>query len=137
MHLPSGLSASRRAKSLPEVARMLVTSSTVDATLFGGDCNFCYPGEIAKAKRALLPDYKCVTDTLPATLNSCYTEKLSDSLSYRFITIPAYLLSLLKICIKFKTDHMFVDLTTANGSYKVSVLPDRVSDHSPVELVFE
>lgn len=138
VHLPSGVSAYRRHERLPESMRLLATPTHVHTTIFGGDCNFLHPSERARAERALSPEYVCVTGTLPATLNSCYTETLSDSVSYRIVTITAYLLRLLKICITFKTDHIFVDKgTVATKSIATRVLPDRVSDHSPIELVID
>jgi endonuclease/exonuclease/phosphatase family metal-dependent hydrolase len=39
------------------------------------------------------------------------------------------------INIKFKTDRIYVDKNTAkNSTLSVKVLPNRVSDHSPIEL---
>ncbi len=134
LHLHSGFSRGVRAREIQRISEYLSgRGNENELTVFGGDCNFG-PGERAHAARTLDPEFICVTGALGATLDSRYTERVPGSI----INALATVLAKARISIKLKTDHFFVDSESAIHSQShVRILADRVSDHSPVELVVE
>jgi endonuclease/exonuclease/phosphatase (EEP) superfamily protein YafD len=122
-----------RAKQVEKIKEQTIRNSQPDdITIFGGDCNFGFPGERSRAEKILAPQFVCATSAIGPTLDGRYSENVPH-LPNRI----AKLLSFFGIATKLCTDHFFVnsgDKRTEN--LKVRVLPDRVSDHSPLELVF-
>ena len=102
-----------------------------DAFVFGGDCNFGLPGERARAECFLAPEFVCATRGLGPTLDGRYSENVPH-LPNRI----AAFLGFFGIPTPLWTDHLFVDAKTATSkSIESRILPDRVSDHSPVEIL--
>jgi len=131
MHLHSGMNANVRAKQVRKVKKgILSLVRTGDRVVFGGDGNFGFPGEGALAKKILGPEFVCATCGLGATIDSRYVENVPH-LPNRV----AAFLSLLCVSVRLRMDYIFVDAHTAShGKLQSRLLPDRVSDHSPVEL---
>ncbi len=98
--------------------------------VIGGDFNLVLPGEIWRTERMLAPDLVSATRHVKYTLDSRYTEPYPV-----FSNHVANLLGRLGVGIRFKTDHIYMDRETAGRGVKARTLPDRVSDHSPVEVV--
>ena len=112
---------------------MLERSKRVQTALFGGDFNFGLPGELSGSTALLAPDFVCATKDVGPTLNSRYTEYHPT-----LTNIPSFVLGKVGIGISLKADHMFVDRKTAKRSkIKTQILKDRVSDHSPVEMILD
>ena len=67
------------------------------------------------------------------TVNSDYLEP-----SHPQAAFIVRLFKFFRIRLRMKVDHIFVDTNTANTHISVSrVLNDRVSDHSPLELILK
>lgn len=99
--------------------------------IFGGDLNLGYPWEGPAIRKLVSSSFSEATINIGSTLDSRYTEKIG---THPVSRIGNFLMRF-NISIRFKTDRIFVDKNTANKFHMaVKVLPDRVSDHSPVEL---
>lgn len=98
--------------------------------IFGGDFNLCFPWECGHATKVFAPEFFDATAKIDATLNSLYTEP-----GNRIDSKIGNILAACGIGVKFKTDRIFIDENTAK-QHKITtcILPDRVSDHSPVEI---
>ncbi|MBP6975086.1 MAG: endonuclease/exonuclease/phosphatase family protein [Candidatus Pacebacteria bacterium] len=133
VHLHSGMNFKVRANQIERVKEQAVAFSRPDdVTVFGGDCNFGFPWERYSAENILRPHFVCATRNNGATLDGRYSEDVPH-LPNRI----AATLGRLGIAARLSTDHIFVNVNSNNlMDFKTRVLPDRVSDHSPVELVF-
>jgi endonuclease/exonuclease/phosphatase family metal-dependent hydrolase len=131
-HLHSGMDRRARAAELALVKKLLIEQRPIP-TVFCGDFNAGYPRESAAMSKLLAPEFVCTTKGLGPTLDSRYTEH-APHLPNRV----AKFLARFNVRIPLWTDKIFVDATTA-ASYpsECRILPDRISDHSPVELVFD
>lgn len=130
VHLHSGMDQSVRAAQMRHVKRqVLELRKDGDLVIFGGDCNFGYPGERRRAETIAAPEFACVTRRLGPTLDSRYSEKVPH-LTNRV----AAFFGVFGIRIPLWTDHLFVDAEIAEA-VTCQVLPVRVSDHSPLELI--
>ncbi|HEV7449027.1 MAG TPA: hypothetical protein VGP13_00600 [Candidatus Paceibacterota bacterium] len=132
MHLHSGIDRKVRAAQVAKIKQQaLALRKDGDQTIFGGDCNFGLPGEHKEAERMMAPEFACVTQKIGPTLDGRYSENVPH-LPNRI----ARLLGFFGIPTPLWTDQVFVDAQTA-ASKKITcrVLPGRVSDHSPVEMV--
>ena len=132
LHLPSGIKKQNRLSCLKRVREMVQNIETDIPVIIGGDCNFVYPGEISQARAIVSPVLHCLTENLPPTLDSYYSEYV-DHLPNKV----ACFLQNFGVHLRFKTDHFFVDSDSAQ-TYQIQtkVLPNCVSDHSPIELEF-
>jgi len=129
MHLPAGLSSQIRRNCLQEAKKYILQNSEFnDQIIFGGDCNFGFPGEYISTSCEMSPEFIHVTRNIEPTLDSYYTEHLNYITSH-----VAYVLRMFGLSIKLRTDHFFTDAQTGEHC-AFAVLPDRVSDHSPIEL---
>lgn len=131
-HLHAGIHAKVRIQELPYVKEQMVRMSANAPAVFGGDFNFGYPWELPRAIRFFTPEFYCLTRRLGGTLDSRYSE-YCDHLPNKI----AHALARLGLSVKLRTDHFFVSRTLAvSADISCRVLPDRVSDHSPVEFSF-
>jgi len=132
LHLHAGLNFRVRMKELRLVKYMLKRYVGQGMTIiFGGDFNTGFPKELVIAKQMFSSSFKRVNKKLGATLNSRYTEKAPFILNKISVFLAKF-----GIGFTFRTDHFFVDMkTVAEKIITCSILPDRVSDHNPVELV--
>lgn len=131
VHLHSGMNRKVRAAQIRRIKEQALTlMQNGDKVIFGGDCNFGFPGERAHAEGLLAPQFVCTTRDNGPTLDGRYSENVPH-LPNRI----ARLLGFFGIPSLLKTDQIFVDSKTSRES-KITcrVLPDRVSDHNPVEL---
>ena len=129
IHLHSGTDRRVRLKEL-QVAKKLLLDDTTSSVIFAGDLNAGFPSEPINMAQTLLPEFIWETKDIGPTLNSRYTENVPH-LPNRI----AAFLSIFGMGIKLRTDHFFVDRESVKTSIiHCSVLPDRVSDHSPIEL---
>ncbi len=136
VHLNAGLHPKIRRTELRRIEikeRMLERSKRARITIFGGDFNFGLPKELKNGAHILLPDFICMTKNVGPTLNSRYTEYVSN-----ITNTPSFIFGKIGIGISLRADHIFVDKKTAKN-YEVSarMLKDRVSDHSPVSLILK
>ena len=128
MHLHAGLDTTIRKKELSAVKSFIDTIDT--PILFGGDCNFGFPGELKGACSEFGENFGCITHAVGPTLDSRYTEN-SASIPNKV----SLFLSTFGLGIRLKTDHIFVDKgTLSTKEVSCRVLPDRLSDHSPLEF---
>ena len=99
--------------------------------IFGGDLNLAYPWENWLTRKYFSRNFIDATINTGPTLDGLYTEKGTHLASK-----IGNMLTTLGISVKFKTDKLFVGKNIA-GQNKITtrVLPDRVSDHSPIELI--
>lgn len=129
VHLHSGLRPTVRAREVQALKeRVLKERADSIPLVFGGDFNLGLPGEVIHACGLLSPDFVATTRYLGPTLNSRYSEPHPN-----IVNTSAVFLAKFGIGFNLKTDHLFVDTETAKRS-RARVLPDRVSDHSPIEL---
>lgn len=131
-HLHSGISRAARASQVSRIKEQAISLTKAgDIVIFGGDYNFGLPGERGRAERILLPQFVCTTLDIGHTLDGRYSENVPH-LPNRI----AAFLGLVGIPTRLRTDHFFVDQkTAAQGAIHCRKLPDRVSDHNPIELV--
>jgi endonuclease/exonuclease/phosphatase family metal-dependent hydrolase len=130
MHLHAGVHRGERKRQIQTIKKQLLTLRVPgDSVIVGGDCNLG-PLEHRGVAHLLEPEFSWATSDLPPTLDGKYSENVSRlpnriGAVLRFFGIPA----------RLWTDQIFVDAATAAVTrLECSVLPDRVSDHSPVEL---
>ena len=129
LHLHSGISASIRRNGLSCITKEL--TKELHSTIIGGDCNFG-PFEKRRAAQALAPDFMCLTRKIGTTLDSSYTEPHPF-----FLNEIANVLRAVGLNIKLPADNFFATPDIAGSSHTTRILPDRVSDHSPIELVLD
>jgi endonuclease/exonuclease/phosphatase (EEP) superfamily protein YafD len=132
VHLQSGLNFRIRRKELHLVKHMLESYASQEkySIIFGGDFNTGFPRELAVAKRIFSPLFKRVNKNLGPTLNSRYTERAPFILNKISVFLAKF-----GIGFTFRTDHFFVSSKIVKeDSISCTILPDRVSDHNPVEL---
>lgn len=99
--------------------------------LFGGDFNSMVPHEFKRNAKILGPQFVNATLDSGPTAQTQYLEPT--------VFINRFALGLAKAGINFKgkVDHIYVDQDSSNSNIMQSrVLPDRASDHSPLELLF-
>lgn len=131
MHLHSGIDRKVRRAQIQKIKEQVLSlKEDGDKVVFGGDCNFGLPRERIRAERVMALEFACVTGGLGPTLDGRYSENVPH-LPNRI----AALLGFLGIPTPLWTDHLFVDAKTAEeNNITCRVLPDRVSDHSPIEI---
>ena len=132
-HLHSGLKPKIRMDELKIIKGKLLEYKNENCpTVFGGDFNTGFPGEISKSEKILSPEFIRVSKNLGTTLDSRYTEN-ANHIANR----TAVFLAKFGIGIKLRTDHIYADSTLAKTkTFSCKILPDRVSDHNPVECNF-
>lgn len=97
--------------------------------ILGGDFNSGLPGEKARNDAILAPEFVNATAGSGPTVDSRYVEPVI------WPNKLAVSLGRLGIVLRMKVDHIYIDRKTAMGhDIACKVLPDRVSDHSPVEV---
>ena len=102
-------------------------------SLFAGDCNFVLPGELSSADRITSPTFVRVSRELGATLDSRYTELAPNPISTAVVFLARF-----GIGIRLRADNVFASQPLAKSArISCHVLPDRVSDHSPVEIILQ
>lgn len=131
VHLHSGMRPQmRRAQLLRLEKRIAQERIPGGLTLFGGDFNFGLMGEIENARKIFTPAFSLITNELGPTLDSRYSEPYPN-----ITNTVATFLGRFGVSLKFRTDHFFVDTETRKRvNLSCGILPNRVSDHSPVEL---
>lgn len=130
LHLHAGMSRRVRKLQMQTIKECLgALQEPGDTVVFGGDCNLG-PREHGGIARLLGPEFVWVSDGLPPTLDGWYSENVR-----RLPNRVGALLRFFGIPVRLWTDQIFVDEKTATRhQVACRVLPDRVSDHSPVEL---
>lgn len=134
IHLHSGMDYKVRATQIARVKEQaLALKLPDDVAVFGGDCNFGFPGERRRAEGTLAPQFVNATRHLGPTLNG----RSSENVPHLPNRIAAFF-GRFGIGLSLWTDHLFVDARTCGrGNPKTRVLKDRVSDHSPIELILD
>ncbi len=129
-HLHSGIDRHVRLKEL-QIAKEILLSEGPGRVMLAGDFNAGFPREPKDMAGILTPDFAWLSEGCGPTLDSRYSENTAHLPS----RIAAFL-GLFNIGIHLRCDHVFIDkMTFDKGGGKCSVLPDRVSDHSPVEFI--
>ncbi len=134
IHLHPGLNISIRMKELRLVKEMVKGYLPKQFPIIvGGDFNVGFKRELVIGKKMFLPEFVRVTKKLGTTLNSRYTEKAPYVLNKISVFLAKF-----GIGFTFRTDHLYVDSATI-GTHTIEcrILPDRVSDHNPVELIIK
>ena len=130
LHLHSGWLPHVRVREVLRLKRHLLDDTEPGVpTIFGGDFNLGFPGEVSNGYRLLAPEFSANTRAYGTTLDSRYSEP-----HHNVINTTAVALARLGLGLKLKTDHFFVDAATAKRVTAERILLDRVSDHSPIEL---
>jgi endonuclease/exonuclease/phosphatase family metal-dependent hydrolase len=131
-HLHSGINMLTRKKELKIIKEKIKEYAARDyPVIIGGDFNTGIPGEVSMFDRIFSPEYSRITKGVGPTLDSKYTEN-SPLLLNRLSTV----LAKVSISLTFYTDHLYMNAKMISVTKFTSrALPDRVSDHSPVELV--
>jgi len=130
IHLHSGTDRQVRLNELL-VAKKLLLEGVHSSVIFGGDFNAGFPSERTDMAGVLIPEFMWATSDIGPTLNSRYSENVPH-LPNRI----AAFLSAFGVGIKLRTDHFFINRESAEDNVvHCLVLPDRVSDHSPIELI--
>lgn len=130
VHLHSGWLPQVRVQEVRALKTCLMQDQEADVpVIVGGDFNLGLPGEVSNGYRLLAPQFCSRTRTLGSTLDSRYSEP-----HHNIINTGAVFLARFGLGVRLKTDHFFVDAKTAERVVGERVLPDRISDHSPIEL---
>jgi len=133
IHLHSGIDSRARLKELRLAQKILLDESPVPHVILAGDLNAGFPGEQKQMARVLAPEFAWTTKDIGPTLDSRYSENVAH--------LPNRLAALLRLFntgVQLRTDHFFVNQQTIQGNnIESSKLPDRVSDHSPVEFIID
>jgi endonuclease/exonuclease/phosphatase family metal-dependent hydrolase len=130
IHLHSGMNRRCRIAEL-DLVKLLLKDTPIPMVLTG-DFNAGYPGEASTMAHALAPEFSWITKHIGPTLDSYYSENVAH-LPNRI----AAFLRIFNISIKLKADHAFVNhAMNAKFSAQCSLLPNRVSDHSPMQINF-
>jgi endonuclease/exonuclease/phosphatase (EEP) superfamily protein YafD len=134
VHLHPGYHFRLRSAAVNLIKKHILTNCNLETPIiFGGDFNTGFPFEGRSIRKILSPEFFDSTKKNGPTLNSRYTEN-----GTHFLSKLGNLLSLLGINVSFRTDKIFVDQKTAKNTKTTSkVFPDRISDHSPVELILK
>jgi endonuclease/exonuclease/phosphatase (EEP) superfamily protein YafD len=134
MHLHSGVFPADRKKEITRIKEILKPfSQKANLVIVGGDCNFGLKREVLGAARILAPELVCVTNNIGGTLDSKYTEYLNQ-----LTNKVAFYLAKVGVNLSLPTDHIFVDVRTSlTAAVSCKKLPDRISDHRPVEMSIE
>lgn len=133
MHLHPSFPFHLRMREMALIKNKLLSLNKTIPVIFGGDCNLGFPWEGWYIKKIFSPEFKDASAGLTPTLNSKYTEKGTH--------LAGKIGNLLAVCgihLNFHTDKIFVDQKISQQiKLTPRVLPDRVSDHSPVELMLQ
>ncbi|MES2930492.1 MAG: hypothetical protein V4665_01780 [Patescibacteria group bacterium] len=130
MHLHPGFKKSRRMEQIRIIKERILEKNYNFPVIFGGDCNFGWPGEISQAGKILSPQFMRVTKGLGPTLDSRYTEQVPFG-----VARIANFLARFGISVKLGADQAYVDRqTTKRSKIKSHLLPDRVSDHLAIQI---
>ena len=128
LHLHSGVNQEARLQEL-RLAKTFLSNNQLP-TILAGDFNSGFPREPKNMANILAPEFIWISKNLGPTLNSRYSENLPH-LPNRI----AAFLGIFNVGIGLRTDHIFANAGAANNFEKCLKLPDRVSDHSPVEFI--
>ena len=131
VHLHPGFRSRKRLKQVKIIKQKILEKNKDVHTIIGGDFNTGLPFEIYNQEKVFSPELVRITNNLAPTLDSRYTEKTPF-----FITKVANFLASIGISIKFRADHIYISKPLEKYSI-CKMLPDRVSDHNPVELSTE
>jgi endonuclease/exonuclease/phosphatase family metal-dependent hydrolase len=100
--------------------------------IFGGDFNSGLPEEKARNNRIFAPEFINLTDNSGATVDSRYVEP-GPGLLLNNISV---FLAKFGFHLRMKVDHIYADQETAKNDFSFcKVFPDRVSDHSAMEVI--
>lgn len=128
-HLHSGLDRQVRFRETV-LAKEFILQEAPKTILIAGDFNAGFPYEHLALAKVFEPEFLWLTRNCPATLDSRYSENVGH-LPNRI----AAFLSLFNIGIKLKADHIFMHSQSgAVSAGKCVILPERISDHSPIKL---
>ena len=134
LHMNAGLRWDPRKKEAYFLRELFQErSDLIDGSIIlGGDFNNGYPWEDGMADRIFAPLLTNVTTGIEGTLDSLYSEPVGN-----FVNDVSWLLSHIGIHVTVKVDHIFCDPKLSDLKRSVRKLPDRVSDHSPVEVIIQ
>ena len=110
--------------------RLLEFNSGNAPVIFGGDFNSGLPGEKTRNNSILAPEFQNLTISSGPTVDSRHIQPLI------LIARICIFLGKLGIHLRMKVDHIYADKKTAEENVSsCRVLHNRVSDHSPVEVI--
>ena len=134
LHMNAGLRWDPRKKEAYFLRELLQErSDLIDGSIIlGGDFNNGYRWEDGVADRIFAPLLTNVTTSIDRTLDSLYSEPAGN-----FVNDVSWLLSHIGVHVTVKVDHIFFDSKLAGLKRSVRKLSDRVSDHSPVEVIVQ
>ena len=132
LHLHAGFRSDRRKREMHFVKNFLQERATKlgGSTIVGGDFNNGYPWEQYRTDTLFAPFFTNVTTGIGGTLDSMYAEPAGN-----IINDISWLLGRVGVHATVKVDHIYVDRSLAVKPVHSRKLPDRVSDHSPIEAM--
>jgi len=131
-HLHSGMDSNIRIAE-SRLAKEVLLTAAPEFIMIAGDFNAGLPYERGRIAQLFSPELAWGTKTLGPTLDSRYSENVAH-----FPNRIAALLRIFHVGIQLRTDHIFVNRRIMSDyAIQCHVLPDRVSDHSPVEFTVE
>lgn len=129
-HLHPGLRRKKRLEQVKIIKEKVLEKAGGFPVILGGDFNTGLPFEISNQEKVFSPEFVRITKNIGPTLDSKYTEQTPF-----LITKVANFLASIGISIKFKADHLYISKPLGSLKPVCKILPDRVSDHRPVECV--
>ncbi len=132
VHMHSDFNFLTRKREARFIKRILLNDKYSDMPIiFGGDFNNGLPGEKLLHDKIFKPEFVNTTKHSGPTVDSKYLEP-----SNPINTFIIQILKFFKIRLRMKVDHIYADSKTADThTIKCIVLPDRISDHSPLEVI--
>ena len=132
VHLSPSFKMRLRLKELSVMKNHVLTYNKNNRpVIIGGDLNTGMPLENFFVTKKMQPEFHNATKDIGPTLNSQFTEKGTNAVGKW-----ANFFKAIGITFKFQTDKIFLDGETfMKKTITACTLPDRVSDHSPVELL--
>ena len=101
------------------------------AIIFGGDFNNGVIGEKRRSRKALSPEFVNVTNDMGPTADTRYLEPTT-----RINALAHAATKLTGFHLLATIDHIYADSKTATThKFECRILADRVSDHSPLEVI--
>ena len=138
VHLPAGIfpkHVAKRMKGTKAIGNMMRAHFENIPALIAGDLNTGFPGEYAAASRILKRTFFTnMSDYLGNTIDSRFTH-FDDR---PFVSNLFKTLAQLNISIRLKLDHVYANAALLEKHrVSCSLLPDRVSDHSGIEITLQ
>lgn len=134
LHMHPSIHALQRKRDVARTKEALLTwNSEGLPVIFGGDFNSGLIGEKRRNRRMLAPEFVNVTNDIGPTVDSRYVEPTTP-----LNALARAATKLLGFHLRMTVDHIYTDRATAESHvFSSRILPDRISDHSPLEVILK